>query len=75
MLPSMAEYTQHWPRYVLRCDCHWSAFGNAIAANLLRDALGPEFYGEEDQGEDPLRPGGADPGGGEGPRPGRTPER
>ena len=75
LLPSMAEYTQRWPRYFLRCDYHWSAFGNAIAANLLREALGPEFYGEEDRGEDPPRPGGTEPGGGEGPRPGRTPER
>jgi hypothetical protein len=75
LLPSMAETTQRWPRYFLRCDYHWSAFGNAIAANLLREALGPEFYGEEDPGEDSPRPGGAGPGGRAAPAPGRTPER
>jgi hypothetical protein len=71
LLPLMAETTQRWPRYFLRCDYHWSAFGNAIAANLLREALGPEFYGEGD----PLRPGGAGSGGLAAPPPGRGPER
>lgn len=45
LLPAMAGHRERWPSYYLPCDYHWSAEGNAVAAQLVRDALGDAFFG------------------------------
>lgn len=44
LLPGMARRTRDWAGYFHRCDYHWSPYGNAVVAELLLDALGPDFY-------------------------------
>jgi len=45
LLPAMAAARPDPRIYTLSCDYHWTSEANAVAAELVREALGPGFFG------------------------------
>jgi hypothetical protein len=51
LLPAMAEMTRGWKGYFHSCDHHWNGFANSVAARIVLEALGDEFYGRAGPGD------------------------